>query len=111
MKETETIKALKAIAHPTRFQMVQEVAAAGELTCGQLGDRFKLAQPTISHHLKLLVDSGVLLMRRAAQHGIITVNRPLVADLLGTLPERLAPAVPRAAARPRKTPARGIRGR
>jgi ArsR family transcriptional regulator, arsenate/arsenite/antimonite-responsive transcriptional repressor len=111
MKDTETIKALKAIAHPTRFQMVQEVAAAGELTCGQLGERFKLAQPTISHHLKLLADSGVLLMRREAQHGIITVNRALVAELLGALPERLAPAAARASVRARKTPARGTRRR
>jgi ArsR family transcriptional regulator len=97
MTDHDLVKALKAIAHPTRFKMVQEVAAAGELTCGQLGERFHLAQPTISHHLKLLSESGVLLMRREAQHGIISVNREVVQGLLGSLPGRLAPAGARGA--------------
>ena len=99
MTDVALLKALKALAHPTRFRMVQEIAAAGELSCGQLGERFPLAQPTISHHLKLLSDSGVLLLRREAQHAFISVNRPLIEGLLGSLPDRLAPAVPRSRAR------------
>ena len=100
MTDVALVKALKALAHPTRFKMVQEVAAAGELSCGQLGERFHLAQPTISHHLKLLSDSGVILMRREAQHAFITVNRELVRGLLGSLPEMLAPRASKAAQAP-----------
>jgi len=70
--------------------MVQEIAAAGELSCGQIGDRFDLAQPTISHHLKILHDAGVLQMRREAQHGFVSVNRPLIDGALEALPGRLA---------------------
>ena len=104
MTDHDLVKALKAIAHPTRFRMVQEVAAAGELSCGQLGDRFQLAQPTVSHHLKLLSDAGVFSIRQEAQQRLITVNRVVVRGLLGSLPERLAPAAARAAVRARKGP-------
>ena len=104
MTDQDLVKALKAIAHPTRFQMVQEVAAAGELSCGQLGDRFRLAQPTVSHHLKLLHDAGVFTVRQEAQQRLISVNREVVRGLLGSLPERLAPAAARAAVRARKGP-------
>ena len=97
MTDHDLVKALKAIAHPTRFKMVQEVAAAGELSCGQLGDRFHVAQPTISHHLKLLSEAGVLIIRKEAQHHYISVNREVVQGLLGSLPGRLAPAGARAA--------------
>jgi ArsR family transcriptional regulator, arsenate/arsenite/antimonite-responsive transcriptional repressor len=90
MTDKALMKALKALAHPTRFRMVQEIAAAGELSCGELGERFPLSQPTVSHHLKLLTESGVLAMRREAQHGILSVDRRVLQELLGTLPTQLA---------------------
>ena len=106
MSDATLVKALKALAHPTRFRMVQEIAAAGELSCGQLGERFHLAQPTISHHLKLLSESGVVNLRKAAQHHFITVNREMIQGVLAGLPERLSPPVARAAQKSAAKPAR-----
>jgi ArsR family transcriptional regulator len=95
MTDVALLRALKALAHPTRFRIVQEIAAAGELSCGQLGDRFHLAQPTMSHHCKLLADAQVIRVRREGQHSILSVDRARIAKLLGALPETLAPARPR----------------
>lgn len=81
---------LKALADPKRFQMMQEVAAAGELSCGQLGERFPLAQPTISHHLKILSDAGLLVVREKGQHHFISLDRALISSILDLLPKRLA---------------------
>jgi len=106
MTDATLVKALKALAHPTRFRMVQEIAASGELSCGQLGERFHLAQPTISHHLKLLADSGVVNLRKEAQHHFITVNREMIQGVLGTLPERLSPPAARAVRKAAVKPAR-----
>ena len=92
MTDLALMRALKALAHPTRFRMVQEIAAAGELSCGQLGERFHLSQPTVSHHLKLLADAEVIHVRREAQHGMLSVDRARLQQLLGALPELLAPA-------------------
>jgi ArsR family transcriptional regulator len=103
MDDGELVRVLKALAHPKRFRMVQEIAAAGELSCGQIAERFPVAQPTISHHLKILTDAGVLEMRREGQHGFCTVNRDLISRALALLPGRLAPARARATpVRPRR---------
>ena len=83
------MRVLKALADKSRFRMVQEIAAAGELSCGQVGERFDLTQPTVSHHLKILADAAVLLVRREGQHAIISVNQKLLDEAASLLPRRL----------------------
>jgi DNA-binding transcriptional ArsR family regulator len=105
MEDRELLRVLKALGHATRFRMVQEIAAAGELGCGEIAERFAVAQPTISHHLKILTDAGVVSIRRAGQHGFCTVNRDLIARATALLPDRVAPRrarSKRAASAPRR---------
>lgn len=64
MDDQTFVRVLKALGDKIRFRIVQKIAMAGELSCGQVGDRFDLTQPTISHHLKVLADAGVLSVRR-----------------------------------------------
>jgi ArsR family transcriptional regulator len=53
---------LKALADPVRLRLVSIVAshAGGEACVCDLTHEFDLSQPTISHHLKLLHDSGLV---------------------------------------------------
>jgi ArsR family transcriptional regulator, arsenate/arsenite/antimonite-responsive transcriptional repressor len=53
---------LKALADPTRLRLVSMVAAheAGEACVCELTEPLGLTQPTISHHLKVLIDAGIL---------------------------------------------------
>jgi ArsR family transcriptional regulator, arsenate/arsenite/antimonite-responsive transcriptional repressor len=53
---------LKALADPTRLQLVSMVAAheGGEACVCDLTAPLGLTQPTISHHLKILVEAGIL---------------------------------------------------
>lgn len=104
MDDGELLRVLKALAHPKRFRMVQEISAAGELSCGAIAGKFPVAQPTISHHLKILTDAGVLEVRRQGQHGICTANRALIARAVALLPGRLLRGRTRA-------PSRGRAGR
>ena len=55
-------RTLKALADPTRLRLVSMVAAheAGEACVCDLTGPLGLTQPTISHHLKILVDAGIL---------------------------------------------------
>jgi len=78
---------LKALADPKRFQMLE--AAAGELSCSQIGKRFPVAQPTISHHLKILYDAGLLEVREEGKLHFISVNQDMVRSVLGMQPKRL----------------------
>jgi ArsR family transcriptional regulator len=52
---------LKALADPTRLRLVSMVAAheGGEACVCDLTEPFGLTQPTISHHLKILVEAGI----------------------------------------------------
>lgn len=52
---------LKALADPTRLRLVSMVAAhdGGEACVCDLTEPLELTQPTISHHLKILVDAGI----------------------------------------------------
>jgi ArsR family transcriptional regulator len=52
---------LKALADPTRLRLVSMVAAHedGEACVCDLTEPLALTQPTISHHLKILVDAGI----------------------------------------------------
>lgn len=53
---------LKALAEPTRLRLLSLVAAheGGEACVCDLTDPVELSQPTVSHHLKVLVDAGLL---------------------------------------------------
>jgi ArsR family transcriptional regulator len=53
---------LKALADPTRLRLVSLVAAheGGEACVCELTEPLGLTQPTISHHLKVLIDAGIL---------------------------------------------------
>jgi DNA-binding transcriptional ArsR family regulator len=84
------VRALKALGDPTRFRMVQEIAAAGELSCGEVAQRFDVSQPTISHHLAILTDAGVLRVRQDGKHRYTSVNLPLLRRIGAMLPARLA---------------------
>lgn len=59
----ETVAAaLKAIAEPTRLRLVSLLAAHadGEACVCELTGPVGLSQPTVSHHMKVLVDAGLL---------------------------------------------------
>ena len=52
---------LKALADPTRLRLVSMVAAhdGGEACVCDLTETLGLTQPTVSHHLKILVEAGI----------------------------------------------------
>ena len=53
---------LKALADPVRLRLLSLVAShrGGEACVCDLNDAFELSQPTISHHLKVLHEAGLL---------------------------------------------------
>ena len=99
MDDGELVRALKALADPVRFRMVRELAAAGELSCGEVQTHFRLSQPTISHHLKILSEAGIVAVRAEAKHHYFSVDRALLRALVGLIPARLGAEAARAGQR------------
>jgi DNA-binding transcriptional ArsR family regulator len=59
----------EALADPTRRQIVS-MLAAGERSAGDLYSRFDMAGPSVSRHLKVLRESGLVTYRQQAQSRI-----------------------------------------
>ena len=55
-------RSLKAIADPARLRLISMIAAHedAEACVCDLTEPLDLGQPTVSHHLKVLVDAGIL---------------------------------------------------
>src|ERR1700749_2274640 len=51
---------LKAIAHPARIAILQEIIKSNTCICGDLVEELGLAQATISQHLKELKNAGLI---------------------------------------------------
>jgi len=59
-KQNEIAAMAKAIAHPARIAILQELLKANACICGDLVEELGLAQATISQHLKELKNIGLI---------------------------------------------------
>ncbi|GAB3358526.1 metalloregulator ArsR/SmtB family transcription factor [Arachidicoccus ginsenosidivorans] len=59
-KQNELASMAKAIAHPARIAILQQLVSANTCICGDLVEELGLAQPTISQHLKELKQAGII---------------------------------------------------
>jgi DNA-binding transcriptional ArsR family regulator len=51
---------LRALAHPARLEILRVLASRRRCVCGQLVEVMPLAQATVSQHLKILKDAGLI---------------------------------------------------
>jgi predicted transcriptional regulator len=59
-KQNELAIMAKAIAHPARIAILQQLIKTNACICGDLVEDLGLAQPTISQHLKELKNAGLI---------------------------------------------------
>jgi ArsR family transcriptional regulator len=62
--ETQFNRIAKAVADPRRFQILERIASAADTPCKELLTFFPVSQPTMSHHLRELVEAGLIEARR-----------------------------------------------
>jgi ArsR family transcriptional regulator len=67
MEEPQLIRVAKALADRTRFRILRAIAESGELCCGDLSRKFPISQATVSHHLKILTEAGLIVARAEGQ--------------------------------------------
>lgn len=73
-EEENIVKVAKALSDKTRIMILKEIAAKGSISCGDAEKVVDLSQPTVSHHIKILVDAGLLNTEKDGRHVIISVN-------------------------------------
>lgn len=77
----------KAMGDPTRLRLLSLVAAHenGEACVCDLNEPLDLSQPTVSHHLKILVDAGLLTRTKRgtwSYYALVPGALPMLADTL-----------------------------
>ncbi len=86
MNDERAVKVYKALGEPTRLQLVKELAVHPELACSEMANKLDIqANSTLTHHLKLLIDCGLLTIRREGTYRYYSIQR----DVL----EKYAPAL------------------
>lgn len=80
---TTVAAGFKALADPARIQLLHLVAGAEsqEACVCDLTDSLGLSQGTVSHHLKVLTDAGLLLRERRGTWAWYTLNHTRVEKL------------------------------
>jgi ArsR family transcriptional regulator len=67
----------KALGHPVRLQIVDLLSRyEGQVCVCDIEGQFSLSQPTISHHLKILREAGLVGVEQRGLWGFYFVRRP-----------------------------------
>jgi len=72
-------KIIKAMAHPVRLMMI-EFLKKGERSFSDIFDLFKLDKSTVSKHLLVLKESGIISSKKAGTDMIYRLDVPCVTD-------------------------------
>ena len=80
LSDDHIVRIAKALADKTRLRILSEIAKGKSITCGEAEKVAGLSQPTVSHHLKVLFDAGLLITKKAGRHVNISVNRKALDD-------------------------------
>jgi ArsR family transcriptional regulator len=84
----------KALSDPRRFEVLEVIAESGcELSCGAVVERFPVAQATISHHLKELIEAGLVEARSEGQFKYLSARSEVLEEYTSELRRRLMPSL------------------
>ncbi|MBQ6943450.1 MAG: helix-turn-helix transcriptional regulator [Ruminococcus sp.] len=74
----------KALGDKSRLEIV-EMLAGGEKCACKLLEKFNFSQPTLSHHMKILCDSGIVASRKEGKWMYYSLSDDSVREIIGFL--------------------------
>jgi ArsR family transcriptional regulator, arsenate/arsenite/antimonite-responsive transcriptional repressor len=73
-KEDKLVQISKALADKARLRILTEIAKRKSITCSEVMKIAYLSQPTVSHHLKILHNSGLLNAVKEGRYSVLSIN-------------------------------------
>lgn len=73
--------ALKALSDPTRRKIL-ELLQEKPLNAGEIADYFQITKPSISHHLSILKNSGLIIDERQGQNIVYSIDMTVFQDMM-----------------------------
>jgi ArsR family transcriptional regulator, arsenate/arsenite/antimonite-responsive transcriptional repressor len=80
----------KAIADETR-QKIMKLVCCGSLSVNEIVEKLDVSQPTVSHHLAILREAGLVSIREEGKQTFYSLNQERLAVCCGQLMIKFAP--------------------
>ncbi len=74
-------KAFKALSDKTRRKILRDLRER-DMSAGEIADRFDISKPSISHHLDVLKNAGLVINEKQGQHVIYSLNTTVFQDVM-----------------------------
>ncbi|MGX1695456.1 ArsR/SmtB family transcription factor [Microbacterium keratanolyticum] len=83
----DVARVFKALGDPTRVKLLSMIVAnsSGEMCVCDLTDPVGLSQPTVSHHLRLLADAGLVVREQRGRWAYYRPTTGALSDAVGAL--------------------------
>ncbi|MBJ7578067.1 winged helix-turn-helix transcriptional regulator [Devosia sp. MC532] len=83
MRDDDIANMMRALGHPVRLEILRIMASQqqGECCCGDVTDSLTLAQSTVSQHIKVLLDVGLIERRPHGTRNRYCIRHDTLADL------------------------------
>ena len=74
----------KALADPTRRQIL-EMLKRGDMTAGEIAEKFSMTKPSISSHLSVLKQADLVDAQKHGQNVIYSIKKSVIEDVMNLL--------------------------
>ena len=75
-------KSFKAMSDKTRREILNILKKNGDMTAGDIASNFSMTQATVSHHLAILKEAGLVTDRREGKYIVYELNMSVVEEIL-----------------------------
>jgi ArsR family transcriptional regulator len=79
----------KALADPRRMALLEAIGSEREFACSRLCQLFPVSKGTVSHHMKELINAGLVQSRRDGQYMHFEIRREVLAAYSAELMRRV----------------------
>jgi DNA-binding transcriptional ArsR family regulator len=83
-QEQPPVEAFKALADPVRWAILERASGVDQVACQEL-DNLPVSKPTISYHLKILSQAGLISVRKAGRNTYYSLEREALHQVLDAL--------------------------
>ena len=81
----ELVGILAVMAEPVRIRILQLIASRGTVCARDILPEFAITQPTLSHHMRLLVENNLVTEQRSGRYSCYSINHDTVDQISGLL--------------------------
>lgn len=84
-RDAQVARKLAALAHPVRLRLLRHIGSASSCCVKEMVTQVGMAQSTVSQHLKVLVDAGLVDYRAERPRSCYRINTDALGELAGEI--------------------------